>query len=398
MISLLTLVAACSDVVIPMDGAAAPPLSGSPIVSPTGFADWHVDANGTGDFTDIQDAIDAAAPGDWILVAPGTYGAIDYGGKSLWISSVDGPETTIIDAKRGGYAVTATQGETSETGLVGFTVTGARDIAVYVDFSSLHLEDLHITETTGSYVLYGHGADLELQDVVIDNNDASSMVFYTSRGSTQLTGVTAECGRGGYVVYSGHGYLQVDWSTLTCDGRGASAIYVEHTIGTVVRSHLVGSVMATNEDKHPEDSLDLYNTLLEGNYSATYGGILIRNSVISGMVSYVDNAEYPGNPVIESSVLTDSACAISSSAVTNTVRNNAFWNTTPSCTGASLVGVDGNLDDDPMFVDAAGGDYHLDRGSPLEDAGVDEYDYEDVDGSRNDIGLYGGRYTQDGGW
>jgi hypothetical protein len=44
------------------------------------------------------------------------------------------------------------------------------------------------------------------------------------------------------------------------------------------------------------------------------------------------------------------------------------------------------------------GDLHLQGGSPLVDAGVPEAAYDDVDGTRNDIGVYGGRFTQDGGW
>ena len=34
---------------------------------------WLVDASGSGDFTDLQAAVDAATPGDWLHVAPGTY-------------------------------------------------------------------------------------------------------------------------------------------------------------------------------------------------------------------------------------------------------------------------------------------------------------------------------------
>ena len=44
----------------------------------------------------IQAAIDVARPGDTILVAPGTYGAIDTQGKDIVIRSRDGAEKTII--------------------------------------------------------------------------------------------------------------------------------------------------------------------------------------------------------------------------------------------------------------------------------------------------------------
>ena len=50
---------------------------------------------------------------------------------------------------------------------------------------------------------------------------------------------------------------------------------------------------------------------------------------------------------------------------------------------------EGNIDDDPLFVDPDNGDFHLHEDSPCIDAG-DLMQRFDLDGSRNDIGLYGG--------
>ncbi len=234
------LLAACADVSVPMNGSDNG-FAGTTIDAPTGTADWHVDQAGGSDFESIQEAIDAALPGDWILVAPGTYAErINYNGKSLWISSRDGSAATTIDAKRGGTGVTVVGGETSRTALVGFTIENAVDYGVQVDFSSIHLEDVRITGASGAYAIHGGSSDVELQDVTIDNNDASYAAIYMSRGSLQMTGSSVECG-GGYAIYSGHGYMQVDQSTITCSGRNSYAIAVEHTVGTVLRSTLTAT-------------------------------------------------------------------------------------------------------------------------------------------------------------
>ena len=52
--------------------------------------------------------------------------------------------------------------------------------------------------------------------------------------------------------------------------------------------------------------------------------------------------------------------------------------------------VDGNVVDTPGFIDAAGGDFGLTPGAPARDAGNPDSSRQDNDGTRNDIGAYGG--------
>lgn len=372
-----------------------PPGDGETIAMPSGNADWYVDAFGAGDFTTIQDAIDSAKPGDWILVNPATYQeSIDFGGKSLVITSREGSENTILDGVNDAYTVVAQHGETVE--MAGFTVTGGRSAAVYVDFSSLHLEDVELSGIDASYVINAAAADLELTRVTVENNRESYSTISMDRGSLQVNDSRITCGRSGYGIYQGHGYMQVDRSVLTCN-RGYP-VYSVHTTGTLIRSILTGTVYVENEDDHDTDSISLRNSVLLGNYQAIYGTLDIRNSLVNGAVSFTQFAETPGVPWIENSIFIGANCTISSDAPAMTVRNNSFWKTVPSCSGVELGGIDGNLTSDPMLKDFAGGDYHLLGGSPLVDAGVDEDAYDDIDGSRNDIGIFGGHFSMDGGW
>ena len=55
---------------------------------------------------------------------------------------------------------------------------------------------------------------------------------------------------------------------------------------------------------------------------------------------------------------------------------------------SSALGVDGNLSAAPLFVDEAGGDFNLQAGSTLIDAG--DPGLSDLDGTRSDIGVFGG--------
>jgi hypothetical protein len=54
------------------------------------------------------------------------------------------------------------------------------------------------------------------------------------------------------------------------------------------------------------------------------------------------------------------------------------------------TGGNGNISDDPDFTDAAAGDLTLQSGSPCIDAGDPNRSYNDADGSRADMGAFGG--------
>ncbi len=59
------------------------------------------------DYPTIQEAINAAVPGDTVLVDDGCYiERIDFLGKAITIESVNGPDFTIIDGNQQGTVVT----------------------------------------------------------------------------------------------------------------------------------------------------------------------------------------------------------------------------------------------------------------------------------------------------
>src|SRR6266850_293013 len=75
----------------------------------------------------IQAAIDAAANGDTVLVAPGTYVEnIDFSGKAITVASDGGPEVTLIDGSQADSVVKFISGEERSSVLSGFTVLNGR--------------------------------------------------------------------------------------------------------------------------------------------------------------------------------------------------------------------------------------------------------------------------------
>jgi len=86
---------------------------------------WLVLEDGTGDAPTIDAAVDSTGPGDSVLVGAGSYfEQVNVGQKvGLTLTSINGPETTTINADGPGFAVRGFG--VSELLLEGFTLTGA---------------------------------------------------------------------------------------------------------------------------------------------------------------------------------------------------------------------------------------------------------------------------------
>jgi pectin methylesterase-like acyl-CoA thioesterase len=100
-------------------------------------AQWYIDAavpgSGNGQspdaaFKTIQEGIDAASPGDTVIVAEGTYvEKIEFKGKNIILRTSDPAdrtvvENTIIDGNKGGAVVTFAGTEDETCVLSGFTI------------------------------------------------------------------------------------------------------------------------------------------------------------------------------------------------------------------------------------------------------------------------------------
>ncbi|MHC4944932.1 MAG: right-handed parallel beta-helix repeat-containing protein, partial [Planctomycetota bacterium] len=114
------------------------------------------------DYPTIQQAIDAAANGDTVLVGPGTYVEnIDFLGKAIHVLGDEGSMKTIIDGNKAGSVVTFEQGEDEQSILSGFTISNGSGTVVTIG--------------AFSYVygagIYCNGASPTISDNYIVNNE-----------------------------------------------------------------------------------------------------------------------------------------------------------------------------------------------------------------------------------
>lgn len=128
-----------------------------------------VDDSGGADYTTIKEALAAAASGDTVLVADGTYtGAnnrtMDFDGKNIVLLSKSGAATTIIDCQNISHAFDISAGVDSSAVIQGFTIANGNGLGskggIYVYGSSPKIVECVIRDCGGAW----NGGGIELRE------------------------------------------------------------------------------------------------------------------------------------------------------------------------------------------------------------------------------------------
>lgn len=343
----------------------------------------------------IQGAINAAASGDTVLIAPGTYFEnIDFLGKAITVTSAQGPAVTIIDGGSSGPVVTFGTGETPQSVLSGVTLQhgqGTLGGGIHIQNASPTISGNVITNNTAS--VNGGGISVQFSSPVITNN--------TVTNNSQTPGSSG--GVGGGISISGTGAALVVGNTIAnnheAQGSGgaiginaSSPVIQKNTIrGNSAYSQGGGIYIINNS------SASLVENLIVNNTGGTGGGVYWLVPSGGGPPSLVSNtfsgnsAKAQGSAIYASGFQSSARLVdnvIASSAGVNALYCDTTYGPTPpivkandvftsagaayagSC--AALNGTNGNISADPNFRNASADDYHLLSGSPAIDAGISD--------------------------
>ncbi|MDA3814029.1 MAG: right-handed parallel beta-helix repeat-containing protein [Candidatus Cloacimonetes bacterium] len=293
-----------------------------------------IDINIPDDYPTIQEGINASSDGDVILVAPATYVEnISYNGRNITIASMfyttqdtSYISQTIIDGNNNDSVVKFENGEDATATLCGFTITNGyadRGGGIYCISASPILDNLTISCNTA--IEAGGG---------IHCRNSSNPDLYNLTISDNASGD----GGGLYCTNSNPSLENLTISGNTAIGQGGG-IYSYYS------------------------NLILENVTITDNASDEGRGIFCQMSDLSLVNSILWNNSHP-------------ALYIHSGSVIVTYSDIEF-----SWPGA------GNINSDPLFVNPAIGDYHLQPTSPCINAG-DPLSPLDPDGTIADMGAF----------
>ena len=359
----------------------------------------------------VQDAIDVATI--CVVAFAGTYAeSIDFDGKDITVSGVEGAATTIIDASSvGGPVATFENGETSAAVLTGFTLTGGdgamqQSSYAWACSSTETCVDYYTTYCGGG--AYVNGTDPTLTDLIIEDNVLPLASSYTSGLDTYYT----------YSYGGGLCFLNSDSASSLLNiqenyADQGGAVYVDEYSDVGIEQTSVVYNTSTDGAGFEVDGgrMTLINVITSWNEAGGDGGGVL---VVDGQI-YVTNMTQGGDDA------TNGGCMyLSGSSTANVINtivygspaegvlvdgssafggtyNNVYGNSGGNYSGISdPTGSNGNISANPLFTaytddgNPNNEDLHLGAGSPSIDAGHVSGAYNDADGSRNDQGAYGG--------
>ncbi|MBN2181634.1 MAG: right-handed parallel beta-helix repeat-containing protein [Sedimentisphaerales bacterium] len=350
---------------------------------------YSADIKVPGNYSTIQQAINASNNGDIIEVAPGTYsGDIDFQGKAITLRSESGPESTIIDCSNTGHrAFYFHRGEGNDSILRGFTIKNAVipgseipsnnsswnpssshpiGAGIYCEFSSPTIIDCIIkdcsTELGGG--VGSVGGEPVIIDCEIKNCRAGGQGPAESGGygagialirNSQATVINSK-------IKNNVGYYNGQGAGIYC--RQSAAWFTNCDISyNYAQGNIEGGGLYCGDSS---TDLLLERCVISHNTASSGGGIFAASGNLTVTNCTIANNELSGaSASIGGGIHSQDSNIVISNSIAWFNDGAAIWRNSGSNVNVLYSNIEGgfagqdNINENPMFASAASGDYHL---------------------------------------
>jgi parallel beta-helix repeat protein len=340
------------------------------------------------DFPTIQAAITAASPGDTVLVAAGTYNEnIDFQSKAITVRSASGAASTIIngtgqtvvvkmDANPGqtpvldGFTVRGGGGQVPEGGI---STAGGPALIENNIVTANHFCDEGAIDASSSAATIRNNVITNNSQALCSGGIGGAGIAVLAAGTVQIlnnviSGNSSTGFAGGISLFAA-GTPTVSGNTISNNAGnfGGGIGVVNFSNATIVNNVIFGNHATSGGGIYANSSAgpSVTNNTIAANDAST--GSAVYMGGFGSQVSFVNN-------ILTGGGATETVYCASFPVQTPAIfQFNDVWN---SGTGARYAGacsdqtgVNGNVGGTSLFVNAAGGNYHLRAGAAI-DAGT----------------------------
>ncbi|MBU2502139.1 right-handed parallel beta-helix repeat-containing protein [bacterium] len=344
---------------------------------------WLVRPDGTGDFATIQQAIDAAAPGETVVLADGTYTGpgnrdLSFAGKAITLRSQSGDaDLCVIDCQGSAssqhYGIYFTSAETAASVLENVTIRGGykgTGAGCRIDAASPTLRGVvfrdNIASDSGAGVIMYGGAAPTIEDCRFLDNAAANAGggMYVNTAYPQLVrcefrGNSAFWGGGGlYNQYASPNVIDCTFIDNTSDhwGGGVHNRYAA-SAPNFTRCLFTGNSAPQGGASYSRDASTpaYFQCTFYGNSSADGAVLHGRSSSVLSVIRCILSFSFQG-----------AAVTGDGTATFNLLCCDVFGNVGGDYTGpiAGQAGTNDNIHADPVFCDVYDDDFTLGGISP----------------------------------